>query len=129
VYRGLHVPREWLGFVHHSRTILCRAVPNLTLRFATVASLYARARLPHGGLGASARSPRAATARAGSTTASLPTQRAGFVIFHLPTQRGASLAETESGAARRALHSTHTAASVVAPEPPTFLCIQRGYIG
>ena len=39
-YRGLHVRRWGLGFVRHSRTILCRAVPKL--RFATFSSPYAR---------------------------------------------------------------------------------------
>jgi hypothetical protein len=39
-YRGLRVRRWGLGFVHHSRAIFCRAVPNLTLRFATSPSLY-----------------------------------------------------------------------------------------
>ena len=33
-----HPPRP-LGFVHRSRTIFCRPVPNLTLRFATCSSL------------------------------------------------------------------------------------------
>ena len=40
-YRGLHVRRWGLGFAHRSRTILCRAAPNLALRFATFPSLYA----------------------------------------------------------------------------------------
>jgi hypothetical protein len=33
--RGLRVRRESLGFVHRSRAIRCRAVPNQKLRFAT----------------------------------------------------------------------------------------------
>jgi hypothetical protein len=40
-YRELRVRRWGLGFVHHSRVILCRAVPSLTFRFAHVSSLYA----------------------------------------------------------------------------------------
>jgi hypothetical protein len=30
-YRGLHAPRESLGFVHRSRTIFCRSAPNLDI--------------------------------------------------------------------------------------------------
>ena len=37
--RGLRVRRWGLGFVHHSRTIFCCAVPK-ELRFATFPSLY-----------------------------------------------------------------------------------------
>jgi hypothetical protein len=45
-YRGLYVRRERLGFVYRSRTIFCRRVPNLTLRFAAIASLYSILRNP-----------------------------------------------------------------------------------
>jgi hypothetical protein len=31
LYRGLHVRRECLGFVHHSNIIFCRPVPNPTV--------------------------------------------------------------------------------------------------
>jgi hypothetical protein len=48
-YRGLHVRRWGLGFVRHSRTILCRAVPNLALRFATFASLHSTKELSAAG--------------------------------------------------------------------------------
>ena len=39
-YRELRVRRWGLGFVHRSRTILCRAVPNLSVSIRTFASLY-----------------------------------------------------------------------------------------
>ena len=35
-YRGLHVRRESLGFVHRSRAIYCRPVPNLDLTIRTL---------------------------------------------------------------------------------------------
>jgi hypothetical protein len=40
-YSRVHVRRESLGFVHRSGLIFCRAVPTLTLPFATFPSLYA----------------------------------------------------------------------------------------
>ena len=43
-YSHVHVRRERLGFVHHSRTIFCRPVPNPTLlRFATFSRLVSAA--------------------------------------------------------------------------------------
>jgi hypothetical protein len=42
-YSHVHVRREGLGFVHRSRAIFCRPVPNLSaLRFATFSSPYVR---------------------------------------------------------------------------------------
>jgi hypothetical protein len=42
-YRGLHVRRWGLGFVHHSRTILYRPVPNLN---DTIRELFGRCEVP-----------------------------------------------------------------------------------
>ena len=47
LYRGLRVRRWGLGFVHHSRAIFCRAVPNLNV---TIRNLFiAVRRTGHGG--------------------------------------------------------------------------------
>jgi multidrug resistance efflux pump len=90
-YWGLHARRWGLGFVHRSRTILCRAVPNLNVTIrnscvavqvacleaqATAESQQARARK----LGSETTALRSATASAAAAAASAEAKLASYSL-------------------------------------------------